>query len=277
MGLGARAATGVGTCTAGCRFVLRKYTAEMRCGQRLNRLCTWGRTCLAAVASGSSPVAHTSAMVRGAMLACLPAPGWPCTSSQQPLLIHWGATHCIAAIILAYHILCTARSHYLYTHALPAHHTHARPQLPLPHTQGEPLPPISRFQAAAIGPLIYIHTHRNLEDILVLDTSTSPPTLRSAPVKGPAPPSRGLHSMVAVEGGKALLVYGGAPQQGLMVGTGVSAQGRGGAGVGASAWQCKGNAEAWGCVLQDKRTICPPPQPTPMPPAMLCSWKTCGA
>ena len=31
------------------------------------------------------------------------------------------------------------------------------------------LQPISRFQAAAVGSNIYIHTHRSLDDIVVLD------------------------------------------------------------------------------------------------------------
>ncbi len=39
--------------------------------------------------------------------------------------------------------------------------------------QGEEMPKISRFQAQAIGSRIYIHTHRSLHDILVLDVSDS--------------------------------------------------------------------------------------------------------
>lgn len=39
--------------------------------------------------------------------------------------------------------------------------------------QGEEMPKISRFQAQAIGSRIYIHTHRSLQDILVLDVSDS--------------------------------------------------------------------------------------------------------
>ena len=37
--------------------------------------------------------------------------------------------------------------------------------------QGEALPAISRFQAVAVGSEIYIHTHRSLQDVLVLDVA----------------------------------------------------------------------------------------------------------
>eukprot|EP00877_Chromochloris_zofingiensis_P008527 jgi/Chrzof1/3928/Cz13g13210.t1 len=83
------------------------------------------------------------------------------------------------------------------------------------HTEGVQLEGISRFQAVALGEQIYIHTHRNLADILVLDTSSEPPVLRSVPVSGTAPPSRGLQSLTAVGG--ALYLFGGAPQKGPMV------------------------------------------------------------
>ena len=52
------------------------------------------------------------------------------------------------------------------------------------------MPQISRFQAQAIGDRIYIHTHRSLQDILVLDVSNSDaPTLSLQPVTSdPEPP-----------------------------------------------------------------------------------------
>eukprot|EP00775_Hariotina_reticulata_P010210 gene10210-10371_t len=81
---------------------------------------------------------------------------------------------------------------------------------------GEELQGISRFQAAADGAKIYIHTHRTLDHILVLDTAAQPtPTLQKVPVHGNSPSSRGLHSMVKV--GRGLYVFGGAPQQGPML------------------------------------------------------------
>ena len=49
--------------------------------------------------------------------------------------------------------------------------------------QGEELPAISRFQAVALGSKIYIHTHRSLQDILVLDVSDADaPSLSLQPV-----------------------------------------------------------------------------------------------
>ncbi len=56
--------------------------------------------------------------------------------------------------------------------------------------QGEQMPQISRFQAQATGDRIYIHTHRSLQDILVLDVSDSDaPTLSLQPVTSdPEPP-----------------------------------------------------------------------------------------
>ena len=56
--------------------------------------------------------------------------------------------------------------------------------------QGEEIPQISRFQAQAIGSKIYIHTHRSLQDILVLDVSDADaPSLSLQPVSSrPEPP-----------------------------------------------------------------------------------------
>lgn len=66
-----------------------------------------------------------------------------------------------------------------------------------------------------MGHHIYIHTHRTDDHILRIDTSTAPPTLEAVPVQGPAPSSRGLHSMVHV--GDYLYVLFGAPQKGPML------------------------------------------------------------
>ncbi|WIA33891.1 hypothetical protein OEZ86_006990 [Tetradesmus obliquus] len=74
---------------------------------------------------------------------------------------------------------------------------------------------ISRHQAAAVGQHIYIHTHRTTDHILRLDTSASPPVLEQLPVTGSTPSSRGLHSMVHVNG--QLYVLFGAPQKGPML------------------------------------------------------------
>ncbi|KAK9794608.1 hypothetical protein WJX73_007394 [Symbiochloris irregularis] len=83
--------------------------------------------------------------------------------------------------------------------------------------QGESLEAISRFQAVAVGQKIFIHTHRSLQDILILDTATSPPTLTKQPVTGSnTPSSRGLHSLTAI--GNKLWLYGGAPKSGSMLG-----------------------------------------------------------
>ena len=50
---------------------------------------------------------------------------------------------------------------------------------------GISLQPISRFQAAAVGNMVYIHTHRSLNDILVLDvTNSDSPKLKQVPVSG---------------------------------------------------------------------------------------------
>jgi len=51
--------------------------------------------------------------------------------------------------------------------------------------QGEAMPAVSRFQTAAVGDAVYIHTHRSLEDVLVLDVSDpGAPKLASRPVTG---------------------------------------------------------------------------------------------
>lgn len=51
--------------------------------------------------------------------------------------------------------------------------------------EGVSLQPISRFQAAAVGNLVYIHTHRSLNDILVLDVANpDSPKLKQVPVSG---------------------------------------------------------------------------------------------
>eukprot|EP00878_Enallax_costatus_P003843 GHUV01004059.1.p1 GENE.GHUV01004059.1~~GHUV01004059.1.p1 ORF type:complete len:362 (+),score=97.55 GHUV01004059.1:149-1234(+) len=81
---------------------------------------------------------------------------------------------------------------------------------------GEPLQGISRFQAVAVGEKIYVHTHRTEDHILVIDTAANSPTLNKVPVKGPAPSSRGLHSVVHIH--NALYLFGGAPQSGPMLG-----------------------------------------------------------
>ena len=51
--------------------------------------------------------------------------------------------------------------------------------------QGEQLKPISRFQACAVGSRIFIHTHRSLQDILVLDVADpDAPQLATLKVSG---------------------------------------------------------------------------------------------
>lgn len=87
-------------------------------------------------------------------------------------------------------------------------------------TAGLCAPPPRRFQAVAVGALVYIHSHRSLCDIHVLDTGMEPPVLHKLAVTGdgaasPGPPSRGLHSVVAMGG--RLLLFGGAPKEGPMV------------------------------------------------------------
>ncbi|GBF89617.1 hypothetical protein Rsub_02335 [Raphidocelis subcapitata] len=79
---------------------------------------------------------------------------------------------------------------------------------------------ISRFQAEAVGNNIYIHTHRCSDHILLLDTAAPRPALRRLAVtpdpEAGAPSARGLHSLTRVCDG--LLLFGGAPQSGPMVG-----------------------------------------------------------
>ncbi|KAK9839199.1 hypothetical protein WJX81_000851 [Elliptochloris bilobata] len=86
--------------------------------------------------------------------------------------------------------------------------------------QGEAMPVISRFQAVVIGPSVYIHTHRSLLDILVLDVADpAAPKLALRPVTGTegTPMSRGLHSMTATASGH-LILFAGAPKSGPMLG-----------------------------------------------------------
>lgn len=70
---------------------------------------------------------------------------------------------------------------------------------------GEPFQPASRFQAVALGPRIYIHTHRCLDMILVLDTAAEPPTLSSAPVL--PDPQHGAPSSRCIRGAIALCFF----------------------------------------------------------------------
>ena len=59
---------------------------------------------------------------------------------------------------------------------------------------GVSLQPISRFQAVAVGDVIYIHTHRSLQDILALNVKKPErPELQLQPVSstnGAAPAAR---------------------------------------------------------------------------------------
>ena len=51
--------------------------------------------------------------------------------------------------------------------------------------QGEEVPAISRFQAAAVGGSVFIHNHRSLSDVLVLDAADpAAPKLALQPVTG---------------------------------------------------------------------------------------------
>ncbi|KAA6425251.1 MAG: hypothetical protein FRX49_04746 [Trebouxia sp. A1-2] len=83
---------------------------------------------------------------------------------------------------------------------------------------GISLQPISRFQAAAVQNMVYIHTHRSLNDILVLDVANpDSPKLKQVPVtgnQGATPSARGLHTVTAV--GNKLYLFGGASQKGQM-------------------------------------------------------------
>lgn len=80
---------------------------------------------------------------------------------------------------------------------------------------GEQLQGISRFQAVVDGSRILLHTHRCDNHILALHTDSSPPRIEKVSVKGPAPSSRGLHTVL--KAGNALYLYGGAPQKGPML------------------------------------------------------------
>lgn len=70
------------------------------------------------------------------------------------------------------------------SHAVALQHLQVRPTL-----QGEALQSTSRHQAVAVGSRIYIHTHRSIDDILVLDTQASPPTLALQRTHGSHKPS----------------------------------------------------------------------------------------
>lgn len=82
---------------------------------------------------------------------------------------------------------------------------------------GEELQTLSRHQAVAVEDKIYIHTHRSIDDILVLHTTMSPCVLQRVPTRGSTKPSsRGLHTVTAV--GEKLYLFGGAPKSGAMLG-----------------------------------------------------------
>ena len=55
--------------------------------------------------------------------------------------------------------------------------------------QGAAMPAVSRFQAAALGSRIFIHTHRSTGSLLVLETGGPAPQLRELPYSSPAAPS----------------------------------------------------------------------------------------
>ena len=56
---------------------------------------------------------------------------------------------------------------------------------PVTCVQGEEVPAISRFQAAAVGSSVFIHNHRSLSDMLVLDVADpAAPKLALQPVTG---------------------------------------------------------------------------------------------
>lgn len=80
--------------------------------------------------------------------------------------------------------------------------------------KGEKLMPLSRHQAVAVGSQIFIHTHRNAEDLLVLEGDSVSKMAIAGPSGSPA--LRGLHSMTAVDGN--LYIYAGAPKEGGMLG-----------------------------------------------------------
>lgn len=84
------------------------------------------------------------------------------------------------------------------------------------------LQPVSRFQAVVLGTDIWVHTHRCDDHIVRIGTDKGAAEVAHVPVKGPAPPSRGLHSLTHVQtkdgGPGALFLFGGAPQRGPMFG-----------------------------------------------------------
>ena len=62
---------------------------------------------------------------------------------------------------------------------------HAERSMTMQGEEGISLQPISRFQVAAVGNMVYIHTHRSLNDILVLDVANpEKPKLKQVPVSG---------------------------------------------------------------------------------------------
>jgi len=62
---------------------------------------------------------------------------------------------------------------------------HAERSMTMQGEEGISLQPISRFQVAAVGNMVYIHTHRSLNDILVLDVANpDEPKLKQVPVSG---------------------------------------------------------------------------------------------
>ena len=62
-------------------------------------------------------------------------------------------------------------------------YTDSKPHVPC--GQGEEVPAISRFQAAAVGSSVFIHNHRSLSDVLVLDVADpAAPKLALRPVTG---------------------------------------------------------------------------------------------
>lgn len=85
---------------------------------------------------------------------------------------------------------------------------------------------VSRFAAVAVSPTrAILHTHRCSDHVVALDVAPSPSSssarLSRVPVlpdpEHGCPPSRGLQSLTLV-GGRRLLVFGGAPQKGGMLG-----------------------------------------------------------
>jgi hypothetical protein len=91
---------------------------------------------------------------------------------------------------------------------------------------------VSRFACAAVSSTrAILHTHRCSDHVVALDVASSSSSVNAAaatarfsrlpvlpdPEHG-APSSRGLQSMTLVGGGKRLLVFGGAPQKGGMLG-----------------------------------------------------------